>query len=297
MTFWKDELQRDLEAQIAAAAAALARRDEKDSVRVATAAALPANTRTGNVLTRTGNGALPAIDGITLAAADRLLVKDEALGANNGIYVVTSLGSAGSPWVLTRAEDADASDEVTAGMFLVVEEGATYEESIFQLATNNPIVLNTTALTFTELSSGAPVIHALGGANHSASLLAELEAKISDFGLQGVTKAPPTTTVDATATTVTTIPLADNSVYEIIAEASARRTDVADRAGMIRIGLFYRAGAGAVQQGSTNTPFSEGNSNPNVTFAVSGNNVLVQVTGVAAQTWNWAATTRYTRVS
>ena len=61
--------------------------------RVATAGALPANANAGGVLTATNWGVLPAIDGVTLAAGDRVLVKDETATANNGIYAVTNTGT------------------------------------------------------------------------------------------------------------------------------------------------------------------------------------------------------------
>lgn len=121
------------------------------SVRAATAAALPAYTRTTNVITATANGALAAIDGVTLVANDRLLLKDGAAGADNGIYVVTTVGTGGTPFVLTRATDADSSAEMNPGLAVVVEEGSTLADTVFILTTNAAITLNTTALTFTQL--------------------------------------------------------------------------------------------------------------------------------------------------
>lgn len=117
-------------------------------VRAATTAALPANTRTGNVLTANANGALAAQDGVTLAVDDDLLVWHEATGANRGIYVVTSLGAAGTPWSLTRRNDFDTSDKVAGGAQVRVSEGTLYGGGAAVLATNDPIALNTTALTF-----------------------------------------------------------------------------------------------------------------------------------------------------
>lgn len=128
-------------------------RDVKESVRVATAAALPAYTRTGNVITATGNGALAAVDGVTLVANDRLLVKDGAAGADNGIYTVTQVGTGGTPYILTRSSDADASAEVTAGMYVWTGEGTANADTGWLLTTNDPITLNTTALTFTQVSA------------------------------------------------------------------------------------------------------------------------------------------------
>jgi hypothetical protein len=132
--------------------------DYKDSVRAATTAALPANTRSGSVLTASANGALAAVDGVTLVLNDRVLVKNEATGANNGIYYVSAVGDAGNPWTLTRATDADANAEVNAGLMVPVEEGTTNADTVWLLSTNNPVTLNTTALTFSQFGggSGAP---------------------------------------------------------------------------------------------------------------------------------------------
>lgn len=106
-----------------------------------------------NVITATANGALPQIDGVTLAGGDRLLLKNGAAGADNGIYTVTQLGDGSNPFILTRAADADTSAEVTAGMYLFVTEGSTYADTAWVLSTNDPITLNTTALTFTQFAS------------------------------------------------------------------------------------------------------------------------------------------------
>jgi len=125
---------------------------KKTAWRVATTVALPANTRVLNVLTANANGALPAIDGIALSVADRVLVKDEATGANNGSYVVTSLGSGGTPWVLTRSADLDTSAEMLRGIFAPVTDGLTLAGSHFRLVTNGVITLNATALSFTAIA-------------------------------------------------------------------------------------------------------------------------------------------------
>lgn len=90
---------------------------------------------------------LQTVDGVTLSANDRVLVKDQTTGSANGIY----LASAGG-WI--RATDADATAEVKAGMFVVVNEGTANGDKAFLLTTNDPITLGTTALTFTALPGG-----------------------------------------------------------------------------------------------------------------------------------------------
>jgi hypothetical protein len=123
--------------------------DAKPSARLATTAALAANTRTGNVLLANANGALATIDGGTPAVNNYVLVKNEVTGANNGLYVIDSLGGAGSKWQMTRAAEADSDAEVTAGMLVFVSEGTVNGNRTFALTTDDPITLNTTALTFT----------------------------------------------------------------------------------------------------------------------------------------------------
>ncbi|MGP8160578.1 MAG: hypothetical protein ACLQGJ_05060, partial [Candidatus Dormibacteria bacterium] len=73
----------------------------KPSVQEATAAALPTNTYLSGVITVTATGTL-TVDGILTALGDRVLVKNEATGANNGIYTVTTAGATGVQAVLTR---------------------------------------------------------------------------------------------------------------------------------------------------------------------------------------------------
>lgn len=131
--------------------------DFKESVRLATAAALPANTFALNVLTATSNGAL-TVDSVAVVNGNRILVKNEATGANNGIYDVTDAGSAGTPYILTRSTDADTSAEVNNGMYTYCGEGTVNATNSFVLATADPITLNTTALSFIVFSvaGGAP---------------------------------------------------------------------------------------------------------------------------------------------
>lgn len=127
----------------------------KNTVRVVTAAALPAYTRTGNVITATANGALAAVDGVTLALGNRLLLKNGAAGADNGIYSVTQVGDGSHPYILTRTPDADTSAKVTSGIHAWTgSEGTTFHDSLWFLTTTGVITLNTTSLTFTQFGSG-----------------------------------------------------------------------------------------------------------------------------------------------
>jgi hypothetical protein len=133
--------------------------DVKASVRLATTTTLPAFTRVGNVLTADQDGAL-SVDGVSVAANDRILVKDET-NSNapfNGIYTVTVTGDPDDPWVLTRATDADSNAEVTAGMFTFVAEGTVNADSGWVLTTNDTITLGTTALAFVQFSGAGQIV-------------------------------------------------------------------------------------------------------------------------------------------
>lgn len=70
-------------------------------VRVATAAALPALTFDGAVATANANGVL-SVDGLTMAAGDLLLVKDQVDQTQNGVFSVVDAGSVGTPFVIER---------------------------------------------------------------------------------------------------------------------------------------------------------------------------------------------------
>lgn len=116
--------------------------DIKDSVRVAT---------TANI-TLSGT---QTIDGVSVIAGDRVLVKDQSTGSANGIYVV-----AAGAWA--RADDASISTEVTPGMFVFVEEGTANGDNGYVLTTNGPITLGTTALTFTQFSGAGQITAGAG---------------------------------------------------------------------------------------------------------------------------------------
>jgi hypothetical protein len=122
------------------------------TVRAAITSSLPAYTAASGVLTANANGAIAAQDGVTLAVNDRVLLTAGASGADNGIYTVTSLGSAGTPWVLTRALDWDTGN-VVSGMGIFVTAGTANAKSIYNLTTDSAITVGTTSLTFEKYST------------------------------------------------------------------------------------------------------------------------------------------------
>lgn len=154
--------------------------DIKASVRVAT---------TANI---TLSGA-QTIDGVSVIAGDRVLVKNQSTGSQNGIYLV----AAGS-W--TRTTDADVSAEVTSGLFTFVQEGTTNADSGWTLTTEDPIVLGTTALSFTQFSGAGQVIAGNGLSKSANTLSIDTSITVDKTTVQTMTNKTLTSPVINTPT-------------------------------------------------------------------------------------------------
>lgn len=131
----------------------------------------------GKTLTNAGTQAALVIDSVPAVVGDRILVKDQTTTKDNGIYTVTSIGSASTNWVLTRATDADGASTtgtVTPGMFCFVTEGTQNANSGYVLAEFSPdvatITVDTNAQTWIQFS-GAGEITAGSGLSKSGNTL------------------------------------------------------------------------------------------------------------------------------
>ena len=133
----------------------------------ATAAVLP-NTPTynngssgvGATLTAGGNAAI-AVDGGNPVINDRILVKNQAAGTQNGVYTVTTVGSGSVPWVLTRATDFNTATtgNMAEGAYFFVGEGAVNIASSWVFTTTGAITIGTTALSFSQFAgSGSGLV-------------------------------------------------------------------------------------------------------------------------------------------
>jgi hypothetical protein len=127
-------------------------------VRMATAAALPACTLTGNVLEADSVGAIGAIDtSVTPAVGDLILLKNQVAGLQNGVHEFLQVGGAAEKFKLRRAIGWDVSARVKSSRLVTVAEGTLNGDKVFSLTTNDPITLNTTALAFGEVAAAAAV--------------------------------------------------------------------------------------------------------------------------------------------
>jgi predicted transcriptional regulator len=142
--------------QVDAAQAGL---DAKSACRVATTADVTTwvYNNVAKTLTAAGNG-IVTIDSIPLLINDRILVKDQSPANENGLYSVTTVGTASATQVLTRTTDADEDDEVTSGLYTFITEGTDNGSTGFVLVTSDPITVGTTLLSFSQFSGLAQLI-------------------------------------------------------------------------------------------------------------------------------------------
>jgi len=114
--------------------------DVKQSVRVAT---------TDPINLASDLNAGDTIDGVTLVAGDRVLVKNQSTALENGIYVATTSGAA------SRSSDANGTadtGELKPGTFTFVEEGSANSDKGFIVSTNGTITIDSTAIAWTQFS-------------------------------------------------------------------------------------------------------------------------------------------------
>lgn len=127
--------------------------DPKQSVRVATQSDIN--------LSSPGT----TIDGITMASGDRVLVKSQSAGADNGIYVFNGSGS-----VMTRSIDASSEAKLNGGAFFFIEEGTDSSNGYVLQKPSGSYSLGSTTLVFVQFS-GAGQITAGNGLTKTANTI------------------------------------------------------------------------------------------------------------------------------
>jgi hypothetical protein len=112
----------------------------------------------GATLTNAGTQAALVIDGVTVSVADRVLVYQQTTQTQNGIYVVSDVGSGSTNWILTRSSDADtyvinSAAGLSEGSTVFVQQGATGSGETYTCNTTGVITFGTTNITFAQISS------------------------------------------------------------------------------------------------------------------------------------------------
>jgi len=263
--------------------------DWKASVRAATTVAvtLASDLENGDTL-----------DGVTLATGNRILVKNQATGSENGIYVVAASGAP------TRSTDADVAAELTSNFAVFVEEGTVNADQGYVLTNDGAITIGTTALTFTQFT-GLGQIVAGTGLDKTGNTIDIDSTVVTLTGTQTLTNktltSPTLTTPDLGAATATSIALPDALVGSALATASTSATTIDSWSASTYSSAKYivqMKKAGDIEvievlvtvDGSNNVYLTEyadvvSNAVLGTTNAVySGGNVLLQVTGTAADT-------------
>ena len=93
----------------------------------------------GATLTKGSNGAFPTIDGHTAALNNTYLVKNQADQKQNGVYLLTTLGTAGTPWVLTRTTDSDQTAEFDPQV-VIPANGTVNKRKVYSQTTASPTI-------------------------------------------------------------------------------------------------------------------------------------------------------------
>jgi len=106
-----------------------------------------------------------SLDGVTLAANDRVLLKNQTTGSENGIYVWTA---GASP--LTRATDA-TTGTLSAGAAVLVTEGTVNKDTAWVLTTDDPITVGSTTLTWAQFGGGSSPYTAGNGIDITANVI------------------------------------------------------------------------------------------------------------------------------
>ena len=118
---------------------------------------------TANVNLSNGLEAGDSIDGVTLVAGDRVLVKDQSTASENGLYLAVSSGAA------SRDPEHDSIAELSGGM-VVVNQGSTNDNKIFLCTTDSTGSIGSTSITYTQVTpSNTGTVTSIGISDGGAS--------------------------------------------------------------------------------------------------------------------------------
>ena len=188
----------------------------------------------GATLTNAGTQVALVVDGVAMSVADRVLVYDQTTQTQNGIYVVTDVGSGSTNWILTRSSDADtyAFASATAlgeGSAVFVQEGATGAGETYVCNTVGTITFGTTNITFSQISSAQ--IYSAG----TGLTLTGTQFSITNTGTAGTygnASNVPVFTTNAqgqvTSVTNTAIAIAAGAVSGLAASATTDTTNASN---------------------------------------------------------------------
>jgi hypothetical protein len=175
------------------------------------------------------------VDSVLTVVNNRILVKNQASGGQNGIYVVTQVGSAGTPFILTRATDYDTTgtgtNEIDQGDFVLILAGTAYANTSWVQQTALPIIIGTTAIVWIQF--GAPLTYTAGtGLNESPAYTFNIANTGVTAATYGSASQVPVLAVNArgqlTSVTNTSIAIAAGAVSGLAASATTDTTNASN---------------------------------------------------------------------
>ncbi len=254
----------------------------KEAARVATTANLVGVYLNG-VFTYTATGT-DNIDGINLVLNDRVLVKNQADNTQNGIYKVTTAGSLGVAGVLTRATDANQSNEFKTGDSLFVTSGTTLASTTWAYTGIDSPTIGTDAITYAQTAGQGTVTAGNGISVTGLSVAIDTSVTVDKNTAQALTNKDLTgagntfptfnQNTSGSAATLTTTRTLWGQNFNGSANVSGSLTAVGNITGGAS-SMTITAGTGnsrtlalqSTTSGGTATTFLTGNADQSVTFA------------------------------
>jgi hypothetical protein len=188
----------------------------------------------GATLTNAGTQVALVIDGVTVSVNDRVLIYTQTNATQNGVYVVTSVGSGSTNWVLTRSDDTDSfgltsPNTLGEGSTFFVQQGTTGAGETYTCNTTGTITFGTTNITFAQISSAQ--IYSAG----TGLTLSGTQFSLSNTGTAGTYGSAsnvPVFTTNAqgqvTSATNTAIAIAAGAVSGLAASATTDTTNASN---------------------------------------------------------------------
>jgi hypothetical protein len=131
---------------------------------------------TANVNLSNGLEAGDSIDGVTLVAGDRVLVKDQSTATENGLYIAVSSGAA------SRDPEHDTIAELSGGL-IVVNQGTANDNKIFLCTTDSTGSIGSTNITYTQVTpSNTGTVTSVGIADSGASEFTVTNSPVTSSG-------------------------------------------------------------------------------------------------------------------
>ena len=115
----------------------------------------------GATLTNNGVNAAFSLDNVNPPHNSLVLINNQATLAQNGIYVVATVGDGGTPWVLTRASFYNSPSTIVPATFVFVENGDTYADTAW-LETLTVTIVGTDSIQFIEFAITGTVTNVSG---------------------------------------------------------------------------------------------------------------------------------------